>query len=106
MTRKNLNFDAEGADVTPNSQRLVSVSISGASVDDILNEFNATEITDHFDSDELLKNIGSTECKDYYDLVDRSDLDTANESVRDLEQQLEDAKDEVLSLKMKLQQYE
>lgn len=53
----NLNLRASGADITP-SRNMLSVDVQGADPAEILDQFTALEVLEHFGEEALLVEIG------------------------------------------------
>jgi hypothetical protein len=69
MSTSNLSFYCESVDISPDNGRQIYVEVKGASDRNILDNYTISQIVDHFGSDDLLDEIGESDCVEHFNLA-------------------------------------
>jgi predicted RNA-binding protein associated with RNAse of E/G family len=67
-----LKISCEGVEISPNGYRSIDLDITAINSYSILEQFDIDTVIQFFTIDALLEKIGADECKEYFDLTDKT----------------------------------
>lgn len=68
--QNSIQIYAEQVTISPNSYRIISVTIDGCDVGDLLQHLSVAECVNHYGFEEFLNEIGEDAVKKHFNLVD------------------------------------